>query len=196
MFTDLSFVAWFTFGGIAWNSFEMSVSTMYDIHVRNIHATPILFHTIWGFSEYLRVLFNLVTWTIVLISWASTFLPIQFFHTSFTFVTYWMFFGHGLKYFFLILVKVMSFFIDDYTRDYSYLEDGETIEYKQQKLFYDSNISSNSSAAVMYQEIATITLLMTSFPMLHWNKSDEIHGERAVSRTGEKVTVKDKFFKN
>ena len=36
VFTDLSFISWFTFGGFGFLSIELCHQKLYDIHVRNI----------------------------------------------------------------------------------------------------------------------------------------------------------------
>ena len=82
------------------------------------------FRTFWGMSEYIRIVFDYVSWFLVVMSWCATFLPVQWFHNFFSQVTYWMFFFHGWKYIMLIVAKILAFFGDDYTRDYANLTDG------------------------------------------------------------------------
>merc|ERR1719272_2324195 len=83
----------------------------WDYIIRN-DTNILAFRTWWGMSEFIRVMLNWTTWSLTLVFWAITFVPSA--------STSGLFYAHLARMFVVLMMKVLSFFMDSYADEYQY----------------------------------------------------------------------------
>ena len=123
MFEELKYGAWMAYGLLSIISFRYYSFRLHELVTMKSTASPIGYHTFYGYSELIRVAANVFIWFGQAFSWAFTMIPFLYFHTMFIWVSKVTMMATILKWFSLLFIKGASFLADNYTRDYEPAED-------------------------------------------------------------------------
>ena len=117
---DAAAFAWFSYGMMSMTNVSYYVNKFYwDYIIRN-DTNILAFRTWWGTSEFIRVMLNWTTWSLTLVFWAITFVPSASTSGLFAMMSTGLFYAHLARMFVVLMMKVLSFFMDSYADEYQY----------------------------------------------------------------------------
>jgi len=117
---DAASFAWFSYGMMSMTNTIYYVNKFYWDFIIRYDTGILAFRTLWGWSEFIRVFANFTTWGVTLILWAMTFAPMASTHELFALHTKELLFLHVARLFGVLIMKILSFFMDSYSEEYQY----------------------------------------------------------------------------
>ena len=78
------------------------------------------FRTWWGVSEFIRVVGNFFMWTIGLLFWGLTFIPLPVMHVVFSYIATGIMWTNMVRLGAILLLKCIAFIADSYKTEYKY----------------------------------------------------------------------------
>jgi hypothetical protein len=117
---DAGSFAWFSYGMMAMTNLIYYTDKFYWDHIIRDDTEILAFRTWWGVSEFIRVLGNFSIWTIGLLFWGLTFIPVPAMHVIFAKIATIILWVNIARLAGILIVKCLSFLLDSYTDEYKY----------------------------------------------------------------------------
>ena len=117
---DAGSFAWFSYGMMCMTNVIYYTDKFYWTFMIRDDVKVLAFRTWWGVSEFSRVIGNYALWTIALLFWALTFIPVPAMHELFSGVATFVLWGNVIRLFGILIVKCIAFILDNYATEYKY----------------------------------------------------------------------------
>ena len=117
---DAGSFAWFSYGMMCMTNLIYYTDKFYwDFIIRDDVGIK-AFRTWWGVSEFIRVLGNFSIWTVGLIFWGMTFIPMPVMHVIFSYIATGIMWANIIRLAGILIVKCIAFMADSYKLEYKY----------------------------------------------------------------------------
>ena len=117
---DAGSFAWFSYGMLCMTNVIYYTDKFYWYFIIRDDTNILAFRTWWGVSEFTRVVGNYALWSIGLLFWAGTFIPIPEMHMIFAAVATMILWMNMIRLFGILILKCLSFILDNYSTEYKY----------------------------------------------------------------------------
>ena len=117
---DAGSFAWFSYGMMAMTNLIYYTDKFYWDFIIRDDQTILAFRTWWGVSEFIRVVGNFAMWSIGLLFWGMTFIPMPIMHVIFSYIATGIMWANIIRLGSILLLKCISFLGDSYKTEYKY----------------------------------------------------------------------------
>ena len=117
---DASSFAWFSYGMLCMTNVIYYTDKFYWYFIIRDDVNILAFRTWWGVSEFSRVVGNYALWSIGLLFWGLTFIPVPEMHALFAGIATLILWFDMIRLFGILILKSLAFIMDDYSKQYKY----------------------------------------------------------------------------